>query len=248
MAGVVRSPEGLPGEEVSIEGSIIAPSLAAGRRKRELAVNQPDRPRDIDVTSAALSAFTDEVLACRARSGATDCFEELVRRYQVPLLRFLQRKSPQRHEAEDLLQESFLRAYQSLARYREEWPFRTWLFTLSYRLSISAARKKRPVAEGTGGYAFAIDRTGSPADHAERGDSRRHLWEVARRTLDDEQFSALWLHYGESMPAKEISEVLDRSGVWVRTSLYRARRKLAKVLEPLAHTGSPDSAAIRGES
>jgi RNA polymerase sigma-70 factor (ECF subfamily) len=197
------------------------------------------------VKNATLSALNDEVLACRARAGAVDCFEELVHRYQVPLLRFLQRKSPARHEAEDLLQEAFLRAFQSLAKYREDWPFRTWLFTLSYRLSVSAARKRRPVGLETDGNAVAAD--ANPADHAERGDSRRHLWEIARRTLNEEQYAAVWLHYAELMPAREVSQVLGRSWVWVKTTLHRSRRKLAISLEAFDPTAPLPSRAVRGE-
>ena len=69
----------------------------------------------------------DEELARRAQLGCTDSFEELVRRFQVPLLRFLGRRTSA-VDAEDLLQDTFVRAYQNLQRYRSAWRFRTWLF------------------------------------------------------------------------------------------------------------------------
>ena len=54
--------------------------------------------------------------------------------------------------------------------------------------------------------------------------------DIARRTLSEEQFGAVWLHYAESMPAREVGEVMGRSWVWVKTTLHRSRRKLAASL------------------
>lgn len=233
---------------MSLEASIIAPSPAAVRRKKGNSCHPASEARQTMVRNAALTSLSDEILACRARAGAVECFEELVRRYQVPLLHFLLRKSPARNDAEDLLQESFLRAYQSLARYQEKWPFRTWLFTLSYRLSVSAARKTRPIAQDDNGYMKIVsDRAQDPADHAERGDTRDHLWRIARQTLNEEQYSALWLHYGQAMPAQEVAQVMGRSWVWVKTALHRSRRKLAIALETLGPPDSPIHDAIRGK-
>jgi RNA polymerase sigma-70 factor (ECF subfamily) len=168
---------------------------------------------------------TDQELARKARAGSLSCFEELVRRYQVPLLRFLLRKISKRHDAEDVLQEAFLKAYQSLDLYREAWPFKTWIFTLTYRLAISAARKARPVMS-----AEDIDEVRgndeSPLRRIQRDESRDRLWRTAREILGEEQFSAVWLHYGESMPAGDVAQVMGRSWVWVKTNLHRARKKL----------------------
>lgn len=172
---------------------------------------------------------SDEELARRARAGSLDCFDELVRRYQVPLLRFLIRRSPRPCDAEDVLQESFLRAFQSLEKYREEWPFRTWLFTLSYRLAVSMARKPAIPANTDVNMNIASGRE-APDEQLEREESSRRLWDIARRTLSEEQFSTVWLHYAESMPAREVGEVMGRSWVWVKTTLHRSRRKLEAAL------------------
>ena len=69
---------------------------------------------------------SDEELVARAQQGCAESFEELVRRYQVPLVHFLRRRGDA-DEAEDVAQEAFLRAYENLARYRPRWRFSTWL-------------------------------------------------------------------------------------------------------------------------
>lgn len=172
---------------------------------------------------------TDEELARSAQAGSLDCFEQLVRRYQVPLLRFLQRRGPNRQDAEDVIQEAFLRAYQSMGKYRAGEPFKPWLFTIAYRLAIDTARRRKQAAS------FAEDPPGQRDDDplmmASANDSKDHLWRLVRTALKDEAFAAVWLHYAESMPTENIAKVIGRSRVWVKTALLRARGKIRAELE-----------------
>jgi RNA polymerase sigma-70 factor (ECF subfamily) len=174
---------------------------------------------------------TDEELGRRARAGSLECFEQLVRRYQVPLLRFLQRRGPNWQDAEDVLQEAFLRAYQSMAKYREGEPFKPWLFTIAYRLAIDTARRRKQTAS------YGEDPPGQhdddPFARATANDSKDHLWRLVRTTLKDEPFTAVWLHYAESMSTENIAKVIGRSRVWVKTALLRARGKIRTELERL---------------
>ena len=150
---------------------------------------------------------TDEALAAQARAGSAEAFEELVRRYQVPLLRFLHRRGPQ--QAEDALQETFLRAYRYLGSYRDGRPFKPWLFTIAHRLSIDAARRSaRPVPEPESEVGE------NPADRAARAEAAERLWADVRRALGDAAYTAVWLHYAESLPPRQVAAVMGRSWVW----------------------------------
>ncbi len=172
-------------------------------------------------------AAADEELARAARTGSAAAFEELVRRYQVPLLRFLRRRSPR--EAEDVLQETFLRAYRSLHQYRDGWPVKPWLFTIAYRASVDAGR--RPAGpRGLAGECDPGDTRPGPADRAERADSAGRLWAAVRAALADDPFTAVWLHYADGLPPRQVAAVMGRSPVWVRTTLHRARRRLTDAL------------------
>lgn len=171
---------------------------------------------------------SDESLARRARAGEVDAFERLARRYQSPLLHFLSRRCD-RERAQDVVQETFLRAYQAMATYRDGYSFRTWIFTIAYRQAITAnrGRANRSHAAATSlDAANLASRDALPGERLERAEARREIWQIARELLSDEQFSALWLHYGQEMPARDIGRIMGRSWVWVKTNLHRARQTL----------------------
>jgi RNA polymerase sigma-70 factor (ECF subfamily) len=172
---------------------------------------------------------TAEACADCARLRRCDaCFEELVRRFQVSLLHFLIRRTGSRQDAEDLVQETFLVAYRNLARYRSSWRFGTWLFTIASRLASSAKRRRLPDAYRA--RKAHQPRDSGPLANAQVNELRDTLWEAARRNLDGDAFTALWLSYVESMPAEEIGRVLGRNANAVRILLHRARARLAERL------------------
>jgi RNA polymerase sigma-70 factor (ECF subfamily) len=175
---------------------------------------------------------SDEDLAARAQIGCMESFEELLRRFQVPLLQFLRHVGPAA-DAEDVLQETFLRAYTRLHFYRADWRFATWLYTIARRASINYHRRPRAPADDEAVRAAASGAAG-PADAVAAADGRRYLWDAARRALGEDELAALWLHYVDEMPVGEIAAVLDRSRVAVKTMMFRARKKLLPLVGELA--------------
>src|SRR5262250_791886 len=92
--------------------------------------------------TAAISA---EELAVRAREGSRVSFDELVVRYRPGLVAFLARRLARAEDAEDVAQETFLRAYDHLDRYDPSRPFSTWLFTIGKNVAANhaTARSRR---------------------------------------------------------------------------------------------------------
>ncbi len=165
---------------------------------------------------------SDEDLAAQAQIGCMESFEELLRRFQVPLLQFLRHVGPAA-DAEDVLQETFLRAYTRLHFYRADWRFATWLYTIARRASINYHRRPHPPADDEAIRAAASTADG-PVAAAAAADGRRYLWDAARRALGEDELAALWLHYVDEMPVGEIAAVLDRSRVAVKTMMFRAAK------------------------
>jgi RNA polymerase sigma-70 factor (ECF subfamily) len=193
-------------------------------------------------TPASLSS--DEELARRARDGCAASFEQLVRRFQVPLLHFL-RGQGAGGDAEDLLQETFLRAYTNLHRYRTRWRLATWLFTIARRVAINHHRRSRPaVVEAS--WESAASNAPEPYQVLVEEETRRRLWRLAARVLSADERTALWLFYVERMPAREIAAVLGRSWVGVKTMLFRSRKRLLPLVSDLASDGWLAPSAVLG--
>ncbi len=150
----------------------------------------------------------------------------MLRRFQTPLLQFLRHRGPAA-DAEDLLQETFLRAYENLHRYRPRWAFSAWLFTIARRTSINHGRRIRPGTDPAAVAAVASAEA-EPLDALVAAESRRRLWDLAAGVLSEEQLTALWLHYVEEMPARQIALVLGRSRGSVKIMLFRAGRSCCR--------------------
>ena len=87
----------------------------------------------------------DEELARLAAEGDHGAFDEIVRRYCRPLAQFIMKRTGVFQDAEDVVQETFLRFYQNIRSFDSRYPLKNWLYTIAYRVSISAYRRKRPV-------------------------------------------------------------------------------------------------------
>ncbi|MEN6428368.1 MAG: sigma-70 family RNA polymerase sigma factor [Phycisphaerales bacterium] len=193
--------------------------MGATRAKAEPAVVG----HDVAGGSHALHELTSEKLAWRAGRGCQASFAELVHRYAPRLQAFLRRRTHDRHEAEDLVQDTLLKAYRNLSRYDESRRFSTWLFTIASRAAASHYRRQRPDYICLDTEAPACDET------VGRQEQRQRLWTMAAQ-LPEGQYRSLWLKYAEDLPIKEIARVMGKSQVCVKVLLYRARVNLARRL------------------
>jgi RNA polymerase sigma-70 factor, ECF subfamily len=159
----------------------------------------------------------DLTLAKLARDGSSAAFGVLVHRYHARVFAFLHTLTRHRQDAEDLTQETFMRAWDKFHRYDLSLPLLPWLFTLARRQSISALRRLKPLPPELPDSA-----TAEPTHAALR------LWELARRDLPPETYSALWLHYCEELPLKEVAGILGKREGAVKVMLHRARKTLAE--------------------
>ncbi|HKD38531.1 MAG TPA: sigma-70 family RNA polymerase sigma factor [Pirellulales bacterium] len=176
--------------------------------------------------SESTDQMSDEQLAVAAQGGSLASFERLVARLQVALVHFLLRRTRCRADAEDLAQEALVRAYRSLERYSPQWRFRTWLFTIAHRLSINFAERSRRERQSPETLEAAVSNDSNPLERMASDESRRSLWTIAAERLEQDEVTALWLHYVEEFSTAEIAEVLGRSRMAVKTIMFRARKRL----------------------
>jgi RNA polymerase sigma-70 factor, ECF subfamily len=186
---------------------------------------------------------SDEQLAVEAQAGSLASFERLVARLQVALVHFLMRRTRCHADAEDLAQDAFVRAYRSLDRYSPQWRFRTWLFTIAHRLSINFAGRARRERQSPEALDAAASGGPGPSDRLAADEHRRTLWEIAACQLNNEEVTALWLHYVEDFSTAEIAEVLGRSRMAVKTIMFRARKRLLPHVRTFADIETSESSA-----
>jgi len=160
-----------------------------------------------------------EELAVRARDGSRVSFDELVVRYRPRLVAFLARRLADAADAEDVAQETFLRAYDHLDRYDPTRPFSTWLFAIGKNVAANhaIARARRDAREHDSRPAGDAMDDASPA-----GD----LWRRAESILRPDAYRTLWLRYAQGLTVREIATELGRSSVAIKVMLFRARRRL----------------------
>ena len=201
-------------------------------------------PKPSSRRDAPLDQLSDEELACRTQAGSSACFGEVVRRHGDRLLRFLIHRTRSVQDAEDLLQDTFARAYQRIESYNPRWRLTTWLYTIAARQAYSLRRRPTvqtlldPAQRPAGGQ--------DPAASAARNEEKTNLWALAEDTLSGNQFSALWLRYGEEMSVREISRVMNKTQTHVKVLLFRGRSNLGRRLRTPEVPGRPVRAGAPG--
>ena len=192
----------------------------------------PPSPRAAE--TAALGQTEKEIrcaenrrLAIAAQSGCIESFESLVGQFEKPLYHFLLTKTRNHHQAQDLLQDTFLITYRKLDRFNPSYPFSSWIYTIANRLAISHYRKQKTLLEEV---EFAIETTA--CNEVMEQECARSLWAYAKRLLTKNHFTALRLFYTEGMTIDQVAAAMNRKPNSVKVWLHRARKRLALQLKP----------------
>lgn len=159
-------------------------------------------------------------LIAAAKAGSVAAFTDLVRSYQLRLLRFLVTRCNSVADAEDALQDTLLNAFRYLHTYDARWRFSTWL----YRIAIRNAHRHTSVEMLD--VDNLSDAEADPLSLCIKQGETQNLWVCARRVLNDEVFTAMWLRYVEELSVNDVGKALDRSTSWSKVNLLRGRKKL----------------------
>ncbi|MBS1965125.1 MAG: RNA polymerase sigma factor [Chloroflexi bacterium SZAS-1] len=160
----------------------------------------------------------DALLVVRLRAGDVDAFDLLVERYQLPLFRFLRGLVGSPEQAEDLLQETFLRAFRAIGSLDDPGLLRGWLYRIAHNLALSALRRRRliswlPLQPGRPLGVVSHDRTAIEAAEVSAA--------LARVPLD--QRAPLLLHLVAGFSYAEVAVLLGVSEGTVRMRISRGR-------------------------
>lgn len=190
------------------------------------------------MTGAAhrMDAGTETAVVARARRGDRLAARQLVDAHKDRLFAFIRRMIRNHHDAEEICQEAFLKAFASLDSYRSEFRFSTWLFTIGYRVCLNWMRRKRAVTGDLdlGALAPSVDDAESLSLESETVARMKELIWSTVDSLSPPQRATVLLFYRHEESCQTIAGILDLPVATVKSHLHRARAKLRKLLEPIA--------------
>jgi RNA polymerase sigma-70 factor (ECF subfamily) len=181
----------------------------------------------------------EQVLVERARNGEMGAFRELVERYKKKIYYLSLDLTGNHHDAEDLSQEVFIKAYRSLKNFRGDAKLNSWLYRITVNTCISQRRKKSVSVmtlqedfDGESSPQYQLSEGGvnhNPELSAEAGLMQQHIDKALQRLTPRERSIFVLRHYND-LPLKEIAQILKITEGTVKSMLFRAIKKLQKQL------------------
>lgn len=186
---------------------------------------------------------SDRELVATANTGVEGSFEELVRRYQRPISAYVYRMVGDYESALDLTQEIFIKVYGSLARYRVEFKFSTWIYKIAHNAAVDHLRRssgrERSLSSGTEGdqYDLPIESGNlSPEQESERKERKLEIESVVR-SLPGAYRELIVLRHSQDLTYEEIVAVTGLPLGTVKNRLFRAREMMRQQFVDRGITG-----------
>ena len=192
-----------------------------------------------------LASATDQEIVALAREGREAAYRELIRRYERPVFSLILRMVRDRQLAEDLAQETFIKALNAIGSYRPEFKFSSWIFKIANNAAIDQLRRREVDTLSIDGAPNATsaddieatalqvgDKGETPLAELEARELGTHI-ERAISRLRPEYRSCIMLRHVEGLAYEEIAQLLDLPLGTVKTYIHRARHELRDMLAHL---------------
>ncbi|HKS37735.1 MAG TPA: sigma-70 family RNA polymerase sigma factor [Verrucomicrobiae bacterium] len=185
---------------------------------------------------------SDAALVTRAREGDQDAFGVLVERHSTRLFQLAFRMTSNEQDAEDTVQETFLRAYRQLDRFESRAGFATWLHRIAANCSLDLLRKRKRQDES----GDAVDADGAepvlsgaptPDQYVFHSEVQQTV-EVTMKQLTPMERTAFVLRHFEGKSIEEIGRVLGTAPSATKQGIFRAVQKMRRALEPVVNATS----------
>ncbi|MGE3313695.1 MAG: RNA polymerase sigma factor [Planctomycetaceae bacterium] len=181
----------------------------------------------------------DDQLMVRLQEGESRAFEELVEKYQAPLVGFFHRNTRDVQLSEDLTQETLLRVYNQSWDYLPVGRFRGWMYRIARNLLIDSVRRQSHdalVHAATGKHEDDVDALArvagnlvGPDETADRREFARLVGELLQQIPEDQRMT-FTLHHLSELTLAEVADVMDASLPTTKSRLRLAREKLREKL------------------
>jgi RNA polymerase sigma-70 factor, ECF subfamily len=180
-----------------------------------------------------LESVTEARLVAQAMAGSEGAYEQIVRRHERAVLTLLVRMTGDAALAEDLAQDTFVKAFRNLGTFDPARRLSSWLLRIAHNTAIDAMRRQRlrvvPIETAAADRQPLDPPAPAVADPLERQALAAAI-EAAMKQLRPDQRAAVSLRYEEGLSFAEVGQVLGIPEATARSHVHRARKELAKVL------------------
>jgi RNA polymerase sigma-70 factor, ECF subfamily len=198
------------------------------------------------IEAAETPAVTDALAVERTLAGDRDAYRVLVDRYSLYIYRLAFRMTGNSHDAEEVVQEAFLRAYQKLSQFAGNSNFGTWVYRIAANYAIDRIRQRKveearqaapskPTEDGL--EVDPVTQVKDPSASPERLAGSAELAAKMKQALDEltpAERTAIVMRHWEGCAIEEIAAVLKSNTNATKNTVFRAVAKLRKALEPFA--------------
>lgn len=186
----------------------------------------------------------DTNLAIRAKSGDLEAFSEFFNLYKEKIYHIAYKIFRNSHEAEDIVQETFLRVYTNLDKYDEVRKFSTWIYCIGSRICGDKLRKKKPLYSLDNNlneyskenfYSLVANVKEEPLNKLVENEARNYIC-IAIRELPLKYQEVIVLRHLNELSLQEMSQILNLPITTIKTRLFRGREYLANKLKLLKYS------------
>ena len=177
---------------------------------------------------------SDEVLIIAVKNGDCESFNPLIERYKLPLYKVMYRMVLNRDDAEDLVEEAFIKAYRSIKRFDTSRPFYTWLRRIAVNNAINFLKKeRRNLTEPLEFVEKSLSNGRNDPIAMTKQKALKERINQAMKRLPEEFRSVLSLKIDEDLSYDEISKLLKIPKGTVMSRLARARQRLRQIFDEM---------------
>ncbi|CAL2083072.1 RNA polymerase sigma factor [Tenacibaculum sp. 190524A05c] len=180
-----------------------------------------------------MAIINDQTYIEKTLKGDTNAFAFLVNNYKVMVFSLAMKMLKSREEAEEISQDTFIKAYKNLSKFKGDSKFSTWLYKIAYRSCLDSLKKNREKYHTGTIDEITINKINS-TDNILEEISRKERAVIIKECLDklpEEERTILWMFYYDELSLKEILEITDLSESNLKVKLHRARKRLLTVVK-----------------
>jgi RNA polymerase sigma-70 factor (ECF subfamily) len=168
----------------------------------------------------------------RVQQGDTKAFSYLVGKYQDVVFSIALKVLRNREDAEEIAQETFIKAYRSISSFRGRAKFSTWLFSIAYNTCITSVRKKKIRTKSID--EVQVNDEEEDWDEFELSEEERsRMLEISLKRLPEDEYTLILLFYYQEMGIEDVSRIMGLSESNVKVKLFRTRKKLYSIMREL---------------